>query len=285
MTKGIIVSLDFGAYLVMVEGITYRATMPKTDKIKLMPVVGDEVMIDLEAKHIQDILPRRSFIRRPRIANLSHLFIVTSLVEPVFSFHLVALFITFARYYNLQVTVVVTKTDRDDPTTYQPTWDYLAWAGFKVVFFSKKQPDMAILKTLILPNQIIAFAGQTGVGKSTIINMLNPDFSRQIGSYSQALGRGKHQTKEVILLPFANAFIADTPGFSSLTLPLLKHEAAKVFPGFEDHFSQCKFFNCTHQQEPGCHIQTLISRGKISLAIYQDYLKLIAKLPENKEFA
>jgi ribosome biogenesis GTPase len=88
----------------------------------------------------------------------------------------------------------------------------------------------------------------------------------------------------VILLPFQQGYIADTPGFSSLTLPMLKHEAAKVYPGFELHVGQCKFFNCTHQQEPHCYIQKLVGHGKIPLEIYQDYLKLIAKLSEQKEF-
>jgi ribosome biogenesis GTPase / thiamine phosphate phosphatase len=284
MIKGTIVSLDFGAYHVMVDNQIYRATMPKTDKIKLSPVVGDQVDIDIAAKHILDIYPRDSFIKRPRLANLSHLFIVSSLVEPEFSFHLLAVFISFARFYNLNVTIIITKTDAGTQKHFQTAWDYLTANHFPLLFFSKFNPDLSQLKALILPGKIVAFAGQTGVGKSTIVNALNPDFSRKIGSYSQALGRGKHQTKEVILLPFQGAFIADTPGFSSLELPMLKQDAAKVFPGFETRFSQCKFFNCIHQHEPGCYIQAEVNRGKIPLEIYQDYLKLIAKLPEKKEF-
>jgi ribosome biogenesis GTPase / thiamine phosphate phosphatase len=194
------------------------------------------------------------------------------------------LFIAFARYYNLHVKILVTKTDRMPATTYQEAWDYLKDSGFQVHFFSSALPNQAHLASMIREGKIIAFAGQTGVGKSTLINLLNPDYARTIGSYSEALGRGKHQTKEVILLPFGNSFIADTPGFSSLVLPMVKHEAAKVFPGFETAFVHCKFFNCTHQGEPGCHIQTLVNRGKIPLTFYQDYLKLIAKLPEREAF-
>lgn len=284
MKQGTIVGLDFGNYLVHLDGATHRVTMPKTDKITLTPLVGDRVDVDVVHHHILAIHPRISFIKRPRIANLNRLVIVSSMVEPSFSFHLLALFITFARYYNLAVNILITKVDLIDPSTYRSEWDYLISAGFSVDFFDKFHPDMTLLKRLILPHEIVAFAGQTGVGKSSVINAINPDYQRTIGSYSQALGRGKHQTKEVVLLPWLDGFIADTPGFSSLTLPMLKHEAAKVFPGFEQQFHLCKFFNCTHTHEPDCRIQALVKHGKIPLSCYEAYTKLIAKLPEQKEF-
>lgn len=281
---GAIVSLQFGHYLVYVDQQLVLCHLPKTDKFALKPVVGDRVDVDLTEKIIQFIHPRTSFIKRPRLANLTDLVIVNSLIEPVYSFFLHAKFISFARYYNLHVTNIITKTDLSDAKVYQPFWDYLTQQGFPIYFFHPQQSDIQPLLSLIGPSKIVAFAGQTGAGKSTLINAINPAFSRQIGSYSEALGRGKHQTKEVVLLPFQGGLLADTPGFSSLELPMIQTELAKVFPGFESRFGQCKFFNCTHQHEPDCAILEEVNRGKISLEVYQTYLKMLQQLPEQKEY-
>lgn len=281
---GSIVSLQFGQYLVYVDENFLLCHLPKTDKFALKPVVGDRVDVNLEAKQITFIHPRTAFIKRPRLANLTDLIIVSSLVEPIYSFFLQAKFISFARYYNLHVTNIITKKDQADPQIYNHLWQYLGENGFPTIFFNKYQPDLQALMHLVGPGKMVAFAGQTGVGKSTVINAINPSFARQIGSYSEALGRGKHQTKEVVLLPYQGGFIADTPGFSSLDLPMTQTELAKVFPGYELRFGQCKFFNCTHQHEPGCYILDALNRGKISLEIHQTYLKMLHQLPEQKEY-
>lgn len=281
---GTIVNLDFGKYLVYHQTQIYSCHIRKTDKLLIKPVVGDRVDFDASLSMITMIHPRQTFIKRPRVSNLTDLIIVTSLVEPQYSFFLLAKFISFGRYYNLNITNVITKVDQGKITDHQKHWDYLQQHGFKILFFDRRYPDSQALSTLIGPDKVIAFAGQTGVGKSTIINALNPLFSRQIGSYSEALGRGKHQTKEVVLLPWLGGFIADTPGFSSLELPMLQNELAKVYPGFENQFSKCKFFNCTHQHEPGCQILQEVKNGKIPLDIYQDYMKMLHQLPEKKEY-
>lgn len=281
---GTIVNLDFGKYLVYYQEQIYSCHLRKTDKLLIKPVVGDHVEFDDHLNMITSIHPRTTFIKRPRVSNLTDLIIVTSLVEPQYSFFLLAKFISFGRFYNLHITNIISKIDQADPATFQDDLSYLQKHGFKVLFFNKFKPDPQALLSLIGANKVIAFAGQTGVGKSTIINALNPLFSRQIGTYSEALGRGKHQTKEVVLLPWLGGFIADTPGFSSLELPMLQQDLAKVFPGFENQFSKCKFFNCTHQHEPGCKILQEVKSGKIPLGIYQDYLKMLQQLPEQKEY-
>lgn len=281
---GTILNLDFGKYVVYSQEQIFSCHLRKTDKLPLKPVVGDHVEFDESLSMITQIHPRQTFIKRPRVSNLTDLIIVTSLVEPQYSFFLLAKFISFGRFYNLNITNIITKIDEGNLEDIHQDITYLKHHGFRVIYFDKNQPDTQALLSLISPKKVIAFAGQTGVGKSTIINTLNPLFSRQIGSYSDALGRGKHQTKEVVLLPFLGGLIADTPGFSSLELPMLQQDLAKVFPGFEHQFSKCKFFNCTHQHEPDCQILQQVKNGKIPLEIYQEYLKMLIALPTQKEY-
>lgn len=280
---GTVIALNFGTYLVDFERNVYQCHFPKTDKLILKPVVGDQVVLSSSLDTIIEVLPREAFILRPRIANLKTLFVVTSLVEPHYSFLLNAMFITFARQFNLKVILIVTKTDKLSINDYPASLSYFSSIGIPLIYFSKVTLEGVDQIIRHLKEGIYAFSGQTGVGKSSIINTINPDFRRSIGEYSQALGRGKHQTKEVVLSRFNDCFIADTPGFSSLELTLSKQEAAQLFPGFEAYISKCKFSNCTHVSEPECAVIEDVKRGKISEEVYQGYVQMLEKLPLYKE--
>lgn len=280
---GTVIALNFGTYLVDFERKVYQCHFPKTDKLVLKPIVGDQVTLSETFDTIVEVLPRKASILRPRIANLTTLFVVTSLVEPYYSFLLNAMFITFARQFNLKVIMIVTKTDKLTTEAYPESLKYFESIGIPLIYFSKITLEGVNEIISHLKQGIYAFSGQTGVGKSSIINTINPDFKRSIGEYSKALGRGKHQTKEVILSRFNDCFIADTPGFSSLELMMSKQEASQLFPGFEAYISQCKFSNCTHVSEPNCAIVEEVKRGKISEEVYAAYLHMIEKLPLYKE--
>jgi ribosome biogenesis GTPase len=280
---GTVIALNFGTYLVDFERKVYQCHFPKTDKLVLKPIVGDQVILNPACDTILEVIPRKALILRPRIANLTTLFVVTSLVEPHYSFLLNAMFITFARQFNLKVILIVTKTDRIQKDDYPDSLLYFKSIGIPVIYFSKVTEEGVDEIIGHLKQGIYAFSGQTGVGKSSIINTINPNFNRSIGEYSKALGRGKHQTKEVILSRFNDCFIADTPGFSSLELVMSKQEASQLFPGFESYISQCKFSNCTHTSEPDCAIIEEVKRGKISEEVYLAYVHMIEKLPLYKE--
>ena len=281
-----VIGLNFGSYLIDDQGQTLIVHWPKTDKSLLTPVVGDEVSLDEHKKIITGIVPRQAFIKRPRIANLSSIYVVSSVREPDYSFLLVAMFLTFARYYNLKVHLIVSKLELHPSLKDDPTLTYLKDNHIPIMYFSKLDATMTtVIASTIQPHTIVAFAGQTGVGKSSIMNAINPSFNRSIGAYSKALGRGKHQTKEVLLVRYQDSYIADTPGFSSIVLPFTKPEAAQVFPGFETRFMACKFSNCTHVLEPGCQVKHDVLLGKIPQKVYDDYCQMIDKLPHHKEYA
>lgn len=277
--QGRIVAHHFGPYLALANQQIYQLHFPKSDKNILKPTVGDLVIFDEASKQIQQILPRKNYIARPQIANLDLLFIVSSLVEPKYSLLLNLKFLTFALFYELRPVLMITKGDIHPlENNILHHIDYLKTAGIETIFFDKLQQQGLSRVIATLQHRIVAFAGQTGVGKSSIINAISPTFQRSIGSYSEALGRGRHQTKEVILVPYKDGFIADTPGFSSLELPMTALELAIYFPGFKSRLGQCKFANCLHQQETQCRVKDDVYHGKIPLDVYEVYLDLLMHL-------
>jgi ribosome biogenesis GTPase len=282
--NGRIVALDFGHYLVDVNGSILSVGIAKTLRKKQQPIVGDYVTLSPSCDMIESINPRRTWIIRPRVANVDLILIVSSLVEPVFSRALLMMFMSFASYYSLPYALVFSKVDRGDLTPLQEILTYCQFHGISVFTFNKFAPNISEQLATFIRGKTVAFAGQTGVGKSSIINVINPDFQRQIGSYSEALGRGRHETKEVRMVPYQNGYIVDTPGFSSIILPTLKNELASMYPGFAYYVGQCKFANCLHLDEPGCKIKADVELGKIPLTIYETYVSLLESCLEKKEY-
>ena len=123
--------------------------------------------------------------------------------------------------------------------------------------------------------------GQTGAGKSSLLNSVDSSFNREVGEYSRALGRGKHQTKEVVLLPYLDGYLADTPGFSSLELDMDENDVAANFPGMQEEHVKCYYPNCLHVSEPKCAVKDKFLQGNIPSIIYESYLKLLEEIKEN----
>lgn len=236
--------------------------------------VGDDVEFSAEDSVINYIYPRKNVLKRPLISNIDQLMIVTSIKEPDFSLFLIYKFLTYANMNDIPAIVVVTKTDLLD--SFENLFhikEELSKNNVKMIFHSFNENNDEIQS--ILKNKITCLMGQTGVGKSSLLNSLDVTYSRAIGDYSLALGRGKHKTKEVILLPFGNdGFIADTPGFSSLVLDMYKEDLALYFPGFKSYALQCKYTNCLHMKESECMVQKAIEEGKLSKECYDIYVLL-----------
>ncbi len=281
--QGIIVAKSFNQFVVYSLKRTYTCLIRKTLRQQYVPWPGDTVTFDPVQLIIEDIKPHFKLLERPRIANLEQLFVVMSMVEPLFSWPLVYRYLSYANYHEVKSLLVISKIDKVT-LPFSPAFErQLAYLNIPVIYVAKgKDRGVEDIK-LRLPGTISAFAGQTGVGKSTIINRLSPDYEQTIGSYSRALGRGRHQTKQVILFPYADGFIADTPGFSSLELNFGQDMLAQVFPGFKNQALTCKFPNCLHQAESGCAITNDVRNGKIPLETYQAYLDMLGQLPFRKD--
>lgn len=274
--EGRIVGLNCGYYSVLADGIIFKVKARGAFRNKsIKPVVGDKVELDDTYFVINTLYPRSTYLKRPVIANLSQILIVSSLVEPEFSYLLAFKYLTYANLHGVKARIILTKSDKyidkDKIDEIKKVFNQLDIDVF--VISNKTKEGLDDIRKLFR-NEITCLIGQTGVGKSSLINSIDPEFNRNIGEYSEALGRGKHETKEVILLPYEGGFIADTPGFSSLDLELYKEEIAQYFPGFNTRFTDCYFSNCLHISEKRCKVKEALELKEIPEIAYESYLKL-----------
>ena len=274
--KGLIVALSCGVYSVRANGMIYNLTARGVFRNQgIKPVVGDEVDFNEETMVIETVYPRNSFLKRPPIANISQIILVFSLKEPEFSYLLAFKYLTYANMNNIKAKLVLTKIDKDvDASLIKQIKEVFSSVGTDTYFISNKTKEGLDEVKALFANEVSCVMGQTGVGKSSLINAIDPNYEREIGEYSNALGRGKHRTKEVILLPYQGGYIADTPGFSSLDLNLFKEDLAAFFPAFNHLYNKCYYTDCLHLSESKCAVKQAIDEGKISQKAYECYQKL-----------
>ena len=274
--KGLIVAITCGTYAVEANGVIYN-TKPRgvfrNQGVK--PVVGDNVEFDPDNMTIEVIYPRSSALKRPLIANISQMILVFSLKEPDFSYLLAFKYLTYANMNGVKVKIIVTKIDKErDEKLMNEIKEVFSSVNIETYFISNKTKEGIEEVKALFKDEVSCIMGQTGVGKSSLINAIDPNYERAIGEYSLALGRGKHQTKEVILLPYQGGYIADTPGFSSLELDLYKEDLAAFYPGFNTLYNKCYFANCLHLSENRCVVKEKVNQKEISSLAYYCYKKL-----------
>ena len=281
--KGIITSSICGSYKVTSDNVDYNVSargLFKHKKRKL--VVGDYVEINVDENIITDVYDQKTFFIRPCIANVDQAAVIMSAVEPEFSLFLVDKFLTYINFNNVKGTVIITKVDKlNDRTSIENIKNLIKSYGIDVVLFSKETKEGLDEVNALFKNKVTVLMGQSGVGKSSLLNTLIPEYNRMIGEYSSALGRGKHQTKEVILLPFDGGFIADTPGFSSLDIELSPKQIAMSFPIIKDHYGTCFFGDCLHISEKQCKVKDELGKT-LPNESYENYLLLIKEAKERK---
>ena len=274
---GYVVSKKYGQYVVDVDGVLYNSLIRGSLKIKDHIYVGDKVRLSDDNFVISEVIDRRNILKRPQISNIDQMVIVFSLVEPDFSYYLAFKYLTYANYNEVPAVIVLSKKDKCDDSKINAIKSTFTQMNIPLYITSSKSKEGIDEVKNLFKNKISVLVGQSGVGKSSLLNAIDPNYTREIGEYSEALGRGKHKTKEVVLLPYLGGYIADTPGFSSLDLNLSKLEIAHYFPTFKELYTSCFYSNCLHQNEKECKIKRAVEEGNIPSIAYENYIKLLSE--------
>lgn len=254
-------------------------------KLGVSPVVGDHLEYEEREDQIviTKVLPRKNVMLRPTIANVDHALIVMSAVKPDFSTQLVDRFTWLIRNAEVEPVLIVTKLDlvtEDNPVF--KALDRYEKDGMKVIRVYRGRPIVGLEE--VICDKIGVLTGQSGVGKSTLLNTLNPEFVLRTQEISKALGRGKHTTRHVQLYDIAGGWVADTPGFSSLEFTTIDiRNLEGLVREFDPYRESCQFRDCTHQNEPRCAVKDAVKRGDIDSERYQHYLEIRQILMDTKE--
>ena len=261
-----------------------RGNMRRTG---MSPLVGDIVDISGEKGKgmVERIHPRKNSFARPAVANLELLVIFAANVNPVTEPFLIDRVCAIAGDQEVPVCICVNKCDMD------PAEDLTAiyrQAGYTVIQTSA-ETGMGIEELRnALSSKFCAFTGNSGVGKSSILNALSPELRLPVGEVSEKLGRGRHTTRHVELYDVDDALIADTPGFSSFDTDqmevILKENLQYAFPEFGKYIGTCQFRDCSHRKEPGCAVTVALAAGEIGRSRYESYLKLYEKAAQINEW-
>ena len=252
------------------------------------PLTGDTVRISLENGKgmVEAILPRKNRFVRPAVANVDALVVFAANVNPVTEPFLIDRVAAIAGDQEVEVYLCINKCDLDPAVDLQRIYTN---AGFKVICASAETGTGVEELRSLIQGKLVAFTGNTGVGKSSMLNALCPELSLATGEVSEKLGRGRHTTRHVELFSLGNdTFVADTPGFSSFDTEqmdvILKENLQYAFPDFAPYLGDCQFHDCAHRKEPGCAVRQAVEEGKVEQSRYDSYLRLYEKASQIKEW-
>ena len=261
-----------------------RGNMRRTG---MSPLVGDLVDISVEKGKgmVEKIHPRKNCFVRPAVANLDLLVVFAANVNPVTEPFLIDRGAAIAGDQEVPVCIIVNKCDMDPG---EDLTGIYRQAGYTVIQTSAETGLGVEELRRELGGKFCAFTGNSGVGKSSILNALDPELRLPVGEVSEKLGRGRHTTRHVQLYAIGDALIADTPGFSSFDTDqmevILKENLQYAFPEFGKYIGTCQFRDCSHRKEPGCAVTTALAKGDIGKSRYESYLKLYEKAMQITEW-
>ena len=275
--KGFVIKLIGGKYTVKTEtGIVECKPLGIFRHRNFSPKVGDRVIVEKDT--IVKVEDRVNDLIRPNVANIDKVFVITSVVEPDLNLNLLDRLISMIEWMNIKIVLVFTKVDLVSISTYKNIFDYYENLGYKIYFMPTDKEKIVEE----VNDNICVVAGQSGVGKSTMINLFDSSFKIKTDGISKALGRGKHTTRHTELLSVGSGYIADTPGFGTLDLEMDLPSLAHSFREFFE--TKCKFNTCLHIKEPGCKVKEKVKEGQILQSRYDNYLLFASEINSKKKY-
>ncbi|TCP29133.1 ribosome biogenesis GTPase [Scopulibacillus darangshiensis] len=290
MTEGRIIKALSGFYYVKTGDEVYQCRgRGNFRKKKISPLVGDKVTYEAENPtdgYILSIGERRNELNRPPIANVDQAILVFSSLEPNFDDLLLDRFLVHIESHAINPLICITKLDlvnEEEKNMILAHADLYRRIGYTVLLTSSETGEGINVLRPFLDEHISVVAGQSGVGKSSLLNALDTTFNILTDSISSSLGRGKHTTRHVELLPVGTGYVADTPGFSSLEFSKIEaDELAGCFREMDRLSSECKFRGCTHLTEPGCAVKAGLQDGTVSKSRYSHYKQFYDEIKSRK---
>lgn len=255
------------------------------------PLVGDDVeitILDQEKKegNLVKILPRKNSLIRPAVANVDQAFVIFAMDDPKPNFLLLDRFLIMMEQADIPAVICFNKKDLAEEQEIRKLYETYRGCGYQVILSSALQEEGIEEIRSILKGKTTVVAGPSGVGKSSLTNLLQKEIRMETGEISRKLKRGKHTTRHSQVIPVGDhTYLMDTPGFSSLYLTDMEEQELKdYFPEFRKYEEQCRFQGCRHIHEPGCAVKEALGSGEISSLRYEDYLNLYEELKEKRRY-
>ncbi|MBS5858457.1 MAG: ribosome small subunit-dependent GTPase A [Clostridia bacterium] len=289
--QGIIIENISNLYRIKAENKIYEATARgKFKQNEITPVVGDNVefeILDEENRKavIEEIGERKVYIKRPKLANITQIIFVVSSKDPKPDLLMLDKQLAFAEFLKINSVIVLNKTDLDKKEAFKEIKKIYEKIGYKVIITDAKNKQGIEELKAEMKNNINAFSGNSGVGKSTLINGIFDKDITEEGEISKRNKRGKNTTTSIKLYEIDdNTYIADTPGFSTFDISEIESKnLEKYFREFKENIINCEFVGCTHIKEENCGIKTAIQEGKIDISRYNRFCKIYNELKEREE--
>lgn len=260
-------------------------------KEKIKPLVGDNVEIDIISEeektgNISRILERKNELIRPAVANIDQAMVIFAAAKPKPNFNLLDRFLIMMEQQQVDTVICFNKQDLATEEELQKLEETYQKCGYHILFTSAKKEEGLEEVKKVLEGKTTTVAGPSGVGKSSLINLIQPEIEMETGNISEKIERGKHTTRHSQLIHVKNnTYIMDTPGFSSLYLMgFEKEELKEYFKEFKEYEPECRFLGCSHIHEPDCGVKQALEEGKISRIRYENYVAMYEELKNAKKY-